>query len=86
MNKGRWPVEQHSDMLRILTLWKFGGIYMDLDMISLKPMPLTNFFGAEYPEGTFLASSVLGIQDKNIAERAIEMFKQVFLISINVLI
>lgn len=74
MEHGNWPVEQHSDMLRILTLWKFGGIYMDLDVVSLKPMPLINFIGAEYP-GDMLASCVIGMQRKDVAERAIQMFK-----------
>lgn len=74
MEKGQWPVEQHSDLLRILTLWKFGGVYMDLDVISLKPMPYIDFIGAEYP-GDLLASSVIGIQNKNIAEKAIQMFQ-----------
>lgn len=60
-------------MLRILTLWKFGGVYMDLDVISLKPVPLINFIGAEYPED-LLASSVIGMQNKNVAEKAIRMF------------
>lgn len=75
MEKGRWPVEQYSDMLRILTLWKFGGIYMDLDVVSLKPMPLINFIGAEYPGDTLLASGVIGMQSKELAEKAINMFK-----------
>lgn len=73
MEKGRWLVEQHSDMLRILTLWKFGGVYMDLDVVSLKPMHFTNFIGAEYPEVN-LASCVIGMQNKDVAEKAIEMF------------
>lgn len=73
MENGKWLVEQHSDMLRILTLWKFGGVYMDLDVISLRPMPLINFIGAEYP-GNFLASCVIGMQNKSVAERAIHMF------------
>lgn len=74
MEQGKWPMEQRSDMLRLLTLWKFGGIYMDLDVVSLKPMPSINFIGAEYP-GDVLASGVIGMQKKDVAERAIEMFK-----------
>jgi len=74
MNDGRWPVEQHSDMLRILTLWKFCGVYMDLDVVSLKPIPFIDFIGAEFP-GKLLGSGVIGIQNKSIAEKAIKMFK-----------
>lgn len=71
--EGMWKVEQYSDMLRILTLWKFGGIYMDLDVVSLRPMPLIDFIGAEYPE-ELLASGVIGMRSRIIAEEAIRMF------------
>lgn len=73
MKKGKWKVEQHSDMLRLLTLWKFGGIYMDLDVVSLRPLPLINFIGSEYPE-ELLASAVIGMQSRSVAKEAIHMF------------
>jgi hypothetical protein len=31
-----WPKEHSSDVLRLLTLWKYGGTYLDLDVIILK--------------------------------------------------
>jgi hypothetical protein len=31
-----WPKEHSSDILRLMTLWKYGGIYLDLDVIILK--------------------------------------------------
>ena len=31
-----FPVENHSDILRILLLYLYGGAYFDLDVISLK--------------------------------------------------
>jgi hypothetical protein len=31
-----WPMEHSSDVIRILTLWKYGGIYLDLDILVLK--------------------------------------------------
>lgn len=73
MDKGRWPVEQHSDLLRLLTLWKFGGVYMDIDVVSLRPVPMENFVIAEKP-GPMLGSGVIGLQNKSIAAKAIEMF------------
>lgn len=38
-----------SDVLRLLSLWKYGGTYLDLDIIMLKPLSLLepNFVGAE---------------------------------------
>lgn len=32
----RWPVSHTSDLLRYLTLWKFGGTYLDLDVVLMK--------------------------------------------------
>lgn len=36
-----WPVIHLSDLLRQLTLWKFGGSYLDLDIV---PMKWTTYF------------------------------------------
>lgn len=44
----QWPRSHASDLLRYLTLWKFGGIYLDLDVVVVKSLKgLTNFAGAE---------------------------------------
>ena len=31
-----WPREHSSDVLRYLTLWKYGGTYLDMDFVILK--------------------------------------------------
>ena len=31
-----WPKEHASDVLRLLTPWKYGGIYLDMDFIILR--------------------------------------------------
>lgn len=31
-----WPTSHMSDILRYLTLWKYGGIYLDLDVVVKK--------------------------------------------------
>ncbi|XP_067851757.1 alpha-1,4-N-acetylglucosaminyltransferase-like [Heptranchias perlo] len=36
-----------SDACRIALLWKYGGIYLDTDIISLKPLDFRNFLCAE---------------------------------------
>lgn len=33
LRASRWPRSHMSDILRYLTLWKFGGIYLDLDVV-----------------------------------------------------
>ncbi|KAK8395430.1 hypothetical protein O3P69_006227 [Scylla paramamosain] len=35
-----WPVELLSDMMRVLVLWRWGGIYSDTDVVSIRPFDL----------------------------------------------
>ncbi|XP_078065389.1 lactosylceramide 4-alpha-galactosyltransferase-like [Mustelus asterias] len=49
-----------SDACRIALLWKFGGIYLDTDIISLKPLEFGNFICAQsenYANGAALGFS-----------------------------
>ncbi|XP_043266578.1 lactosylceramide 4-alpha-galactosyltransferase-like isoform X2 [Venturia canescens] len=51
LRASRWPKNHMSDILRYLTLWKFGGIYLDLDVVVTTSLDgLTNFAGAEDSE------------------------------------
>uniref|UniRef100_A0A1B6KGG8 Alpha 1,4-glycosyltransferase domain-containing protein n=1 Tax=Graphocephala atropunctata TaxID=36148 RepID=A0A1B6KGG8_9HEMI len=51
LRTSRWPRSHASDILRYLTLWKFGGIYLDLDVVVTKSLSnLSNFAGAESDE------------------------------------
>jgi lactosylceramide 4-alpha-galactosyltransferase len=36
VQSSRWPVPHSSDVLRYVTLWKYGGTYADLDFVFLK--------------------------------------------------
>ena len=64
--EGEWRTSLYkivhlSDYLRVLTLWRGGGMYMDLDYITLKPLDervLWNFFFIETAE-TILISNFL---------------------------
>lgn len=38
LEKSKYFTSHLSDVLRFLTLWKFGGIYLDMDMIVLKSL------------------------------------------------
>jgi lactosylceramide 4-alpha-galactosyltransferase len=31
-----WPLEHSSDVLRFVTLWKYGGTYLDTDFVTLR--------------------------------------------------
>lgn len=35
LSNSSYPIEHTSDILRILTLYEFGGLYLDLDEINL---------------------------------------------------
>lgn len=59
LKKSRWPMSHMSDILRYLTLWKHGGIYLDLDVVVTTSLEkLRNFAGAE--DWDDVAAGVLG--------------------------
>lgn len=46
-----WPVELMSDMLRVLVLWWWGGVYSDTDVLSIRPLTLAdNALGFEHSQ------------------------------------
>ncbi|XP_060689950.1 alpha-1,4-N-acetylglucosaminyltransferase-like [Hemiscyllium ocellatum] len=47
-----------SDACRMTSLWKYGGIYLDTDVISIKPLEFGNFIVAE--SEIYSSSAVLG--------------------------
>lgn len=60
--RDREPVER-ADILRLELLWRFGGVYLDLDMECLRPLdPLIeglDFFGTEIKPGR-VTNTVIG--------------------------
>lgn len=62
-----------SDFIRLVTLYKYGGIHFDLDFIikkSLEDMP-ENFAGAERNDS--ISNAVVGFQSNNIGHKIVEM-------------
>ncbi|XP_070610332.1 alpha-1,4-N-acetylglucosaminyltransferase [Erythrolamprus reginae] len=49
-----------SDALRLAVVWKYGGIYMDTDVISIRPIPVANFLAAQSSQ--FSSNGVFGFQ------------------------
>ncbi|XP_023222913.1 lactosylceramide 4-alpha-galactosyltransferase-like [Centruroides sculpturatus] len=43
-SKSKYSVTELSDALRMLLIWKFGGMYLDLDVVILKPVYDINNF------------------------------------------
>ncbi|XP_076225440.1 lactosylceramide 4-alpha-galactosyltransferase-like isoform X2 [Nomia melanderi] len=59
LKRSQWPRNHMSDILRYLTLWKFGGIYLDLDVVVITSLEhLSNFAGAE--DWNHIAAGVMG--------------------------
>ncbi|KAK4025353.1 lactosylceramide 4-alpha-galactosyltransferase [Daphnia magna] len=69
-NDGEWRqsiynIVHLSDYIRVLTLLKGGGMYMDLDFVTIKPLDdkqLWNFFLIETAEMKLLSNSVLHLE------------------------
>ncbi|XP_058789629.1 lactosylceramide 4-alpha-galactosyltransferase-like [Phymastichus coffea] len=63
-----WPRSHMSDVLRYLTLWKFGGIYLDLDVVVTRSLEdLSNFAGAE--DWMDVAAGVIGLAANGLGRR-----------------
>ncbi|XP_076764524.1 lactosylceramide 4-alpha-galactosyltransferase-like [Xylocopa sonorina] len=63
-----WPRSHMSDILRYLTLWKYGGIYLDLDVVITSSLEhLTNFAGAEDWEN--VAAGAMGFDATALGRR-----------------
>ncbi|XP_051161558.1 lactosylceramide 4-alpha-galactosyltransferase-like isoform X2 [Leptopilina boulardi] len=59
LKTSKWPINHMSDIMRYLTLWKYGGIYMDLDVVVIKCLEdLENFTGAE--DAIRIAAGIIG--------------------------
>jgi len=68
LKKSRWPVSHMSDLLRYLTLWKYGGIYIDLDVVVSSSLEdLRNFAGAE--DWDDVAAGIIGFDMSNLGRR-----------------
>ena len=36
--QSQFPLAQRSDLVRVALLWNLGGIYLDLDVVVLRPL------------------------------------------------
>lgn len=67
-----------SDFLRLMTLWRWGGIYMDLDVIvkgSFEDIPL-NFAGAE--SQTLVANGVMSYESSGFGHYIVDLILKRF--------
>lgn len=67
-----------SDFLRLMTLWRWGGIYMDLDVVvkeSFEAIPL-NFAGAESEQ--LVANGVMSFESVGFGHYIVDLILQRF--------
>ncbi|XP_068136510.1 alpha-1,4-N-acetylglucosaminyltransferase-like [Hyperolius riggenbachi] len=57
--KERYWTHVSSDACRFAMIWKYGGIYMDTDVISIRPIPEADFLAGEHSQST--SSAVFGL-------------------------
>ncbi|XP_006177522.1 alpha-1,4-N-acetylglucosaminyltransferase [Camelus ferus] len=57
-NKERNWLYVSSDASRLAIIWKYGGVYMDTDVISIRPIPEENFLAAQ--DSQFSSNGVFG--------------------------
>ncbi|CAH2980079.1 unnamed protein product [Chilo suppressalis] len=78
--KSKWRIEHSSDVLRYLTLFKYGGVYMDSDVVVVKSLDSlgSNFAGRESEK--WVAAGVLSFSrddlGRQIANATIEDFRK----------
>ncbi|XP_030760933.1 lactosylceramide 4-alpha-galactosyltransferase-like [Sitophilus oryzae] len=72
MNQSHYPMVHTSDILRLLVLWRYGGIYLDLDVVVLKSLETfpDNFAGAQSID--VLANGVMGFSKEGKGHEYVE--------------
>ncbi|KAH8263393.1 hypothetical protein KR044_008248 [Drosophila immigrans] len=67
-----------SDLLRLLSLYRFGGIYMDMDVVVLRNFEegTSNFLSAESDK--YIANSVIGLEPSGFGHQLAELFLRSF--------
>ncbi|GLG95316.1 Lactosylceramide 4-alpha-galactosyltransferase [Gryllus bimaculatus] len=64
LRASRWPVVHASDVLRFLLLWKYGGTYLDLDVLMLRSLGEEKNFGcAESPAAVSVGAFNFALDD-----------------------
>ncbi|XP_017881402.1 lactosylceramide 4-alpha-galactosyltransferase-like [Ceratina calcarata] len=70
-NKSHWPMSHMSDALRYLTLWRYGGIYLDLDVVVTTCLEdLTNFAGIQ---DSIVGAGAIGFSGSTLGRRVADI-------------
>lgn len=77
LKSSKYPLEHISDAARLVILWKYGGVYLDADVIvqrSFDSVP-SNFICRQ---GTFFGNSVIAFSPEIKSRKLIEVFMEEF--------
>ncbi|XP_067143904.1 lactosylceramide 4-alpha-galactosyltransferase-like [Centruroides vittatus] len=59
-NRSKYKIYHLSDAVRYAVIWRYGGIYLDLDIVMLKPLPSTTNFVVK-PRKNSLCNGIFGM-------------------------
>ncbi|XP_056419505.1 alpha-1,4-N-acetylglucosaminyltransferase-like [Hyla sarda] len=64
-----------ADGCRLALIWTYGGIYMDTDFITMRPIPIQNFLSSEHPQQS--SNGIFGFSSHhNFTQECLEDFVQ----------
>lgn len=63
-NNSAWIIEHTSDLLRFITLYKYGGVYLDTDMLIVKPLDILGKNWAARQDGLSVNVAALAISNR----------------------
>lgn len=68
-SKSKWWIEHTSDIIRCLTLYKYGGIYLDTDMLVVKSLEPLGYNWVGRQDDTFLNGAAIALSLNQLGRR-----------------
>ncbi|XP_066445401.1 alpha-1,4-N-acetylglucosaminyltransferase-like [Eleutherodactylus coqui] len=73
--KERYWIHTLADSCRLALIWKYGGLYMDTDIITLRPVPCKNFLAGQHSK--YSSNGIFGFSSNhNFTWACMESFVQ----------
>ncbi|KAF5285511.1 hypothetical protein FQR65_LT13208 [Abscondita terminalis] len=73
VEESKYSQSHASDVLRYLTMWKYGGVYLDLDVISLKSLSDLPANFAALEDSSTVGSAILAFSSNNSGHEFAQM-------------
>lgn len=65
------PIEHVSDVMRLLTLWRYAGTYMDIDVVTIRPIDELGTNYAGWQDGNTIATGVLNFDEAGFGHQVL---------------